>query len=122
DPDYTGPIGMRVDHPVAHETLDDADRRRVVDLYDGEIHVDDRLVGSVLDALARLGLDRRTLVVLLSDHGEELFERGTIGHGHSLYDELVRVPLVVRFPDGAPGRRVPQQVRAMDVFPTVLEV
>jgi len=99
---------------------DDADRRYISDLYDGEVRWTDRLVGELLDALSRLGLDDRTLVVLVSDHGEELFDHMGLGHGHSMYDEVLHVPLIVRFPGGAPRGRVGRQVRAMDTFPTVL--
>ena len=122
DATYAGPIGARADFTNAYGKLDDADRRRIVDLYDGEVHADDRLVGTMLDTLEQLGLDRKTLVVLVADHGEELFDHGFVGHGHTLFDELLRVPLVVRFPAGEPRGRVAHQVRAMDVFPTVLEV
>jgi arylsulfatase A-like enzyme len=61
-------------------------------LYDGEVHYADRLAGSVLDALAVLGLSDHTLVVITADHGEELFDRQALGHGHTVYDELLHVP------------------------------
>jgi len=120
DPRYTGPVGASFSG-FGDPTWSDADRRRVVDLYDGEVHFADGLVGRVLDTLASLGVADRTLVVVVSDHGEELFEHRLIGHGHTLYDELLRVPLIVRWPGGGLHRRVAPQVRAMDVFPTVLD-
>lgn len=120
DPADAGPVGSRFNGSV-DPSWNDADRRRVVDLYDGEVHTADRLLGRMVDALGRLGVDRRMLVVVAADHGEELFDRGEIGHGHTMYDELLHVPLLVRFPGGAPSGRVSRQVRAMDVFPTVLE-
>jgi arylsulfatase A-like enzyme len=120
DPSYTGPVGM-----VAAGTPDPAwtaaDRQRVIDLYDGEILGSDHLVGAVLDTLAARGLDRRTIVVFVSDHGEELFDHGWLSHGHTLYDELLRVPLMIRFPRGTAPRRVERQVRTMDLLPTLLE-
>jgi arylsulfatase A-like enzyme len=121
DAAYDGPLGMRVDVPALALVASDADRRRVSDLYDADVWRADALSGRVLDALERLGIDDRTLVVVVADHGEELYERGTAGHGHSLYDELLRVPLIVRYPGGEPRGRVARQVRTMDVFPTVLE-
>jgi len=119
DPAYTGPIG---DSFVggAEAAVTDADRRRVVDLYDGEVRWADRQAGRVLDALAERGLDGRTVVIVVSDHGEELFDRGTLGHGHSLHEELLRVPLLVRFPDG-PRKRVTRPVRTMDLFATIFD-
>lgn len=118
---YDGPVGTRADVAVLARVATDADRRRVSDLYDADVWKADALAGQVLDALDRLGIDDRTLVVVVADHGEELYERGTAGHGHSLFDELLRVPLIVRWPGRTPRGRIAQQVRAMDVFPTVLE-
>jgi arylsulfatase A-like enzyme len=98
-----------------------ADRQRIVDLYDGEIHYADRLVGRLLEALDRLHLADETLVVVVADHGEELFDHRRLGHSHTLYDELLRVPLVLRFPHASLRGRVTRQVRSMDLFPTLLE-
>jgi arylsulfatase A-like enzyme len=120
DPSYAGPIGTKFSG-VVDPNWTDADRQRVVDLYDGEVRTADRLLGRVLDALPRLGIDERTLVVFAADHGEELFDHGSVGHGHTMYDELLRVPLLVRFPGGTPSGRVDRQVRTMDVFPTILD-
>jgi arylsulfatase A-like enzyme len=94
-------------------------------LYDGGVQACDREVGRLLDGLESLGLRDETVVVVTSDHGEELsegrFPRFAGDHGHALHDELVHVPLIVADPSlGA--RRVPQQVRSMDILPTVLEL
>lgn len=121
DPAYKGPIGASY-NGRANPAWQDADRRRILDLYDGEVHYADRLAGTILDTLRERGYLEKTLVILVSDHGEELIERGVLGHGHTLYDELLHVPLVIRFPQSAHVRRVEPQVRAMDIFPTVLDV
>lgn len=120
DPSYPGPLGMKV-AGWADPNWTDADRRRVVDLYDGEVRFTDGLVGQVLDALASLGLTERTIIVITADHGEELLDHSMLGHGHSLYEELLRVPLVIRFPGGQPRARVEHQVRTMDLYPTLLD-
>jgi len=73
-------------------------------LYDASVATGDRWFGALLDELDRLDLDQRTIVVFTSDHGEELFEHGRHGHGHEVYDELVRAPLVMRGP-GIPAER-----------------
>ena len=91
------------------------------DLYDGEIAYTDRHLGRVLRALDEEGLAEDTVVVLLSDHGEELEDRGEIGHGHTLHRELLHVPLVIRAPGFEP-RRVPHAVRGVDLLPTLLEL
>ena len=120
DRNYQGAIGTWFD-AWSDSELSDADRRRIIDLYDGEIHFADSLVGRVLDTIEELVVHERTVIVITSDHGEELFERGTMGHGHSLHDELLRVPLIIRWPGGTPRARIEDQVRTMDLFPTLLD-
>ncbi len=97
----------------------DADRQRIVDLYDGSIAYTDRQLGRLLRGLARRGRLARTLVVVTADHGEELWDHGKFFHGQSLYDELLHVPLLVRFPDVGHGRTVDALVRSVDLVPTI---
>ena len=125
DPAYRGPIGPGFGDVDGAQSgiYDAADRRRIVDLYDGAIRWTDAQVGALLDGLAARGLLDRTLVVLTADHGEELFDHGSFFHGVSLYDELLHVPLVARFPGGAhAGTVVDAQVRLVDVAPTITAV
>jgi arylsulfatase A-like enzyme len=121
DPAYNGPLGLSYPATLLGGAQTEADRRRVIDLYDGEVRFVDRLVGRVLDALGRLGVKEQTLIVVTSDHGEGLFEHGHLGHGQTLYDELLHVPLIVRFPGRTPKGRVSAQVRTLDIAPTVLD-
>lgn len=100
--------------------LDAADVACLSDLYDAAVRGADAEVGRLAAALRELGLDAGTLVVLTADHGESFLEHGTILHVQNLYDELLRVPLVVRWP-GAGARRAPEPVSLVDVFATVLE-
>ena len=94
-------------------------------LYDGGVAAADREVGQLLELLDQLGVGDRTLVVLTADHGEELGERTPqrLGmHGAMLYDTLLRIPLIIRDPLArAPVRRVANQVRLVDVMPTILD-
>ncbi|MFT5049374.1 MAG: choline-sulfatase [Chlamydiales bacterium] len=107
---------------VAHEGQDtDFGAGSAADLYDGEILFTDRHIGRVLQALDRTGLARRTVVVLFADHGEEFDDHGGEFHGHTLHEELTRVPLIIRAPGVAPGRIV-HPVRTVDIMPTVLEL
>ncbi|MBP6874652.1 MAG: sulfatase [Candidatus Eisenbacteria bacterium] len=101
----------------------------MVALYDGAILHFDRLLGTLIEELKRRGLYERTLIILTADHGEEFFEEhGGWGHGHSLYEELLRVPLVVSCPalfahEREPGeRRVASFVRHVDLAPTILDL
>jgi arylsulfatase A-like enzyme len=101
--------------------MDPRDLSHVVARYDGEILFTDQHLGSVVDALERNGLSGDTLLVITSDHGEEFFEHGNKGHGQTLMDETLMVPLIVRFPGRiAPGLRIREQVRQLDIAPTLL--
>jgi arylsulfatase A-like enzyme len=95
-------------------------------LYDGGVLTADGYVGRLLSLLEELGIDDSTLVVVTSDHGEDLegrFPRFAADHGHSLFDELLRVPLVVYDPTREfPVKRVRHQVRTVDVLPTILDL
>lgn len=94
-----------------------------VALYDGEIAFTDREMGRLLDAIEAEGLSARTLVVVTADHGEGLMQHGHMGHGLHLYEEAVRVPLLLRWPGSLPaGARVPGPVEHVDLVPTVLDL
>lgn len=88
------------------KTLTAAEVRCLEALYLAEVFETDRLVGNILRRLDELELAERTLVIVAGDHGEEFAERGNIGHELTLFDELLRVPFMVRNPaSGAVGRR-----------------
>jgi len=98
-----------------------AQTRESIARYDGEIAYADAQFGRFVRALKDRDLYDHALVVFLSDHGEEFLDHGGLGHGRTLFDELVRVPLVVKMPGGRyAGRRVAQQVQGIDVMPTIL--
>jgi arylsulfatase A-like enzyme len=103
-----------------------AEREYIRALYDGDILSTDRYVGRFLEILEDLGLRNRTVVVVTSDHGEEMgdeFELFIGGHGHSMRDNLLMVPLVIHDPTRAfRERRVDVQVRLIDVLPTVADL
>jgi arylsulfatase A-like enzyme len=98
--------------------------QQVRDLYDGAVVYTDDNVGRILGVLDELGLTENTLVAVLGDHGEALGEHDLFfTHDFSLYDEVLRVPLVLRMPGRIPpGTIVDQQVRLMDLTPTVLDL
>jgi len=82
------------------QALSEQDRASYIDRYDGEIRFMDRHLGRLLSALERLGRYDDALIVVTSDHGELFGEHRLMQHGHALYDELIRVPLIVHFPGG----------------------
>jgi len=103
------------------ETVPTEVLERIRTLYEGNLAYVDHLVGEILEELDRLGLAERTAVILTADHGEALFEHGFIGHNTQLYEDSVRVPLMVRVPGVAP-RRVEDVVQLIDLAPTVLDL
>ena len=96
-----------------------ADLDHLLALYDGEIRYTDDELGRVLDHLAARGSLANTLVVVTSDHGEEFLDHGSWEHQKTLYEEVIRVPLVVHGP-GVAARRETAPVSLLDVAPTVL--
>ncbi len=100
---------------------EEAERTRQCDLYDGEIAFSDAQFGRLVDELQHLGLYDNTLIVVLSDHGEEFWEHGGTGHGTTLYDEQIRIPLLLKLPHSAGrGTQVDDIVEIIDIAPTVL--
>ena len=97
-------------------------RRAGIPPYDGEVMYADEIVGRLFDELRRLDLFERSLIVLLSDHGEGLGDHGEADHGVLLYREVMRVPLIVKLPgrEGG-GRRVSDPVQLVDLNPTLRE-
>jgi choline-sulfatase len=88
--------------------------------YDGEVAAADRYVGELFDELRRLDAWERSLVVLVSDHGEGLGDHGEQGHGLFVYREALHVPLLVKLPGGRlGGRRVAAPAQHVDLVPTV---
>lgn len=90
--------------------------------YNGEIAYSDRVIGRLLEGYRRLGLYDDTIVVFASDHGESLGDHGELTHGIFLYDSTMHVPLILRIPGQAGGKRVDSQVQLVDVFPTLAAV
>ncbi len=88
-------------------------------LYDAEVAQNDRAFGELLDELTARGLAEGTAVIYVSDHGEEFEEHGRWEHGVSLYEEVLRIPLVMRLP-GVPARRIETPAQHVDLLPTLL--
>ena len=106
-----------------HSPYAPPERYRHYDPYDGEIAYSDELVGRLMASLERRRLYSGALVILLSDHGEGLGDHGEQEHGLFLYSETIRVPLIVKLPDGRhAGRRVTTPVQHLDLLPTILDL
>jgi arylsulfatase A-like enzyme len=120
------PAGLR-GHPVTVEEADATHARqrppelmaRARDLYDGEIREADRGIETVVGWLERRGLMKNTVLVATSDHGEEFGEHGRMSHGQTLYEEVVRVPLVFHAPHRIRAGRRFGPASLLDVVPTL---
>ncbi|HWP43158.1 MAG TPA: sulfatase [Blastocatellia bacterium] len=91
----------------------------MIDRYDGEIAFADHQFGRLFDWMEGAGLFENTMVVIMADHGESLGERGIYKHSSQLYDEQIRVPMIIYVP-GIPPRRVPDFVSTVDLGATIL--
>jgi arylsulfatase A-like enzyme len=124
-PDYRGRITgshQQLDEVVAGRLEpDDADLLQLRALYDAEIGYLDSQLGVLLITLEAKGLLDESLVVFVADHGEELLDHDSVLHGYTLYEEQLRIPLMIRHPE-LPARRVSRLSRQVDVLPTVLEL
>jgi len=101
-----------------------AEHEELKENYRSEIEYLDDIIGELLDSLEQRGELEDTIVVLTADHGDEFYEHGRYGHGNLPYDELIHVPLVVRFPDTMDipsGEPIDEMVRSVDILPTVLD-
>lgn len=122
DPDYKGSVdGRDVKYSkTIRPGVDSNDLRHLIALYDGEIRHNDEQLGELLQTLRQSGQYDNTIIVLTADHGEEFLEHGSTAHGETLYDEVVRIPLIIRMP-GQTARKRKDPVSLVDVFPTLCQ-
>ena len=102
----------------AFEVADEAELRRVRDLYDGEVYFADLLFGRILAIVDKLGLRENTIVVLTADHGEEFMDHGQVQH-NSLFEEVIRIPMILGHPRMERGVRTPIPWINTDLMPTL---
>jgi choline-sulfatase len=127
DPSYQGPVSFRRDATLLEKIkggklpLRPVDKAHLEALYDGEISYHDVHFAAIMNALEERGLADDTLVIVTSDHGEEFWDHGSVGHGHNMYDELLRVPFLIRMPGLTSGQSIRSHVSLVDVVPTVLD-
>lgn len=100
----------------------EAERERVRRLYRNHAGYYDARFGELVSTLKQNGLFDRSIIVVTADHGEEIFEHGNYLHGHSLYDEVLRVPLLIKFPSDSAFPQTNGSLTALiDVMPSLLE-
>lgn len=128
DTHYTGPlIGSKEEQRALREEgvlqesihLTQTDTQFLRAIYDEKVEHADQEVGEFLQAVKKMKLRNKTIIVFTSDHGDEFYEHGRIDHGMTLYDEVIHVPLIVVLPDQSSGRVIDSQVRNIDIMPTI---
>jgi choline-sulfatase len=126
---YNGPIkpnqsGIQLGHIKSGKLKIDANDRAYLEaLHDAEITQSDAAFGGFIRDLKARKIYDSSVVVVISDHGDEFWEHGDVGHAQGVYQELVHIPLIIRAPGVLPaGRVVNADVEAMDVFPTLLDL
>ncbi len=103
--------------------LSEEERKNVIALYDGEIrYTDEYLIKPLIEKLKELSIYNNTMLIITSDHGEEFYEHQNWLHGSTLYNELIKIPLIIKFPDSYyGGTTVENTARIIDITPTILE-
>ncbi len=124
--EYTGPIKPQATGDQLAEIktgkleVSREDKNYLEALYNGETSFNDDCFGTLVQGLKDKGLYDNTVIVIIADHGEEFWDHGSVGHGHSLYEELVHSPLLVRHPTmTTAGRRIPHVVSMVDLAPSL---
>lgn len=126
DPDYQGNVSGKdiMNNPLINKDMPIRDLEHLQALYDGEIRfVDEQGIAKLLELLSDNKILDNTLLAITSDHGEEFFEHGVFGHRQNLFDTTLRIPLIFWCPQlFAAGKTVDQQVRIIDIMPTILDL
>jgi arylsulfatase A-like enzyme len=91
----------------------------LIALYDSEINFVDSYIGELIQ---KFDLDKNTLIIITSDHGEEFLEHGMLDHGYNLYAESINIPLIIKYPQQTTKKVVNQQVSLIDIMPTILSL
>jgi arylsulfatase A-like enzyme len=125
---YPGTLGTNISIDFLNETnhgtynITKEDLNHIITMYDAEILSVDRTLGWFIEQLKATGKFNNTIIVITSDHGEEFGEHGKVGwHSHTLYNELLRVPLIVYAPGLKPEVRN-NRVMSIDIAPTILKM
>ncbi|MCP5106802.1 MAG: sulfatase-like hydrolase/transferase [bacterium] len=104
---------------TADGTLPEETKNRLVSVYDGQIRCVDEQIGRIISVLKQRNMLENTLVVITSDHGEELWDHNNFEHGHTLYNELIHVPLIL-VGNKLTHKKVKTPVTLVDLLPTFL--
>ena len=124
---YNGPLKGKeplMPRKLNLDELSEADIEYLIANYKGNLRYADYYLGEIVDILKDHNIFENTILVITADHGESFLEHGVFGHSHNLFDEEIRIPLILRFPKkfGLSGKKTTALVQSMDLMPTFLEV
>jgi arylsulfatase A-like enzyme len=129
-PDYKGSLTVPITDKFLKKVnagklkLSNEDKNFIVAAYDAEIKSVDRAFSTLIEYLKSSNLYDKTIIIFTSDHGEEFGEHGFMGwHSHTLFDELLRVPLLIKLPEQSfSDKEISTQTRTIDILPTLLDI
>ncbi len=113
----TGAYEIRILNEIG---LSRQDKQHLINIYDAEIRYFDHHIGQMINTLKKLGIFNNTIIVLTSDHGEEFWEHNGFEHGHTLYKEVIHVPLIIKYSSKLPPKRIQTCVNLLDLTPSLL--
>jgi arylsulfatase A-like enzyme len=122
DPDYTGTLSGEdfLDNPRIRPGMPERDLQHLLALYDAEIRYTDDTLAQLLELFETKNMLEKGAVIVTADHGEEFFDHGRVGHGLTLHEEVLRVPLILWLPARRPIRSISERVTShIDIAPTV---
>ncbi len=102
--------------------LSSQDKQHFINLYDAEIRYFDHCFGQIIDRLKNLDIFNNTIIILTSDHGEEFWDHNGAEHGHTLYKELIHVPLIIKYSSQLQPKRIRTYVELLGLTPTLLDL
>lgn len=120
--EFTGQEHPTLIRKATGQGITDDDKQHLTNLYDAEIRYLDSNFEKIISALEKKGLKDNTVIILTSDHGEELWDHGSFEHGHTLYREVLHVPLIIGYSKSIPSRSINSLIHLMDLLPTVLHL
>ncbi|MDH5714092.1 MAG: sulfatase-like hydrolase/transferase [Candidatus Aminicenantes bacterium] len=127
DKEYQGSIDPHTDREriMSHEIeMTPRDLYHIIATYDASIYYVDSIIGKITDKLKSCGLYNRTIIIIIADHGEALWEHGFFGHNVHLYEEISRIPFIIKLPSpaGIEGLKNEALVQTIDLFPTLVDI
>ncbi len=119
---YTGRFAKKAGSSKMDKlTLSPRDIEHIIAIYDSNVSYQDDLLKQLFTKLGEWGIADETMVIVTSDHGDEQWEKGRVGHGNSLAETLVHVPLLIHYPPLFPAGKIDEGVEVIDVLPTVAD-